>query len=224
MDNKKYKRNCPICGKELFSIRKSALIDAIKKNRVCKSCSLLGNKRLSGYVFSDESKNKISNSLKSSPHHLRGKTLPEWHKNLWFEGKKKFNTKDEAYRNKLSKSIKEALHKPEIRKKHIEALSKINYLGRAVDIGQSELIEKWNRLGFNLLLNYQLKTDQDLFYIDGYDKEKNVVLEYDSKYHNTPFQKQKDLVRQEKIIGILKPKKFWRYNNITKQIKDVLVK
>jgi len=49
---------------------------------------------------------------------------------------------------------------------------------------------------------------------------KNIVLEYDSKYHNR--QKQKDLVRQEKIINILKPKKFWRYDVVNKQCKNIL--
>jgi hypothetical protein len=222
METKVYKRNCPKCKTELFSTRKSNIVEAIRKNRLCKSCSLIGNKRLLGYKFSNESKKKISNSLKNRSHHLRGKTLPEWHKKLWFEGKKKFNTKDGIYRDKLSKSTREALHRPEIRKKHIEALSKVNYLGRATDIGQKSLIEKWNRLGFNFKVNYQLKTDTDLFYIDGYDPEKNVVFEYDSKYHYNPLQKQKDLIRQQKIVSILKPKKFWRYNSETKQFKNIL--
>lgn len=41
--------------------------------------------------------------------------------------------------------------------------------------------------------------NRELFYIDRYDKEKNVVLEYDSKYHKKPYQRQKDLVRQQKL-------------------------
>ncbi len=221
MIDKKYKRNCPKCGKELFSLRKSALIDAIKKNRVCKSCSLLGNKRLLGYQFSDEQKCKISISLKNREHHLRGKHLPLYQKERLMEGNKNWIRNDE-YLKKLSKSTKLALHKPDIRKKHIEALSKVNYLGRAVDIGQTELLEKWNKLGFNFEINYQVKTNEDLFYIDGYDKEKKVVFEYDSKYHNSPKQQKKDLIRQQKIINILKPKKFWRYNSETKQFKDIL--
>lgn len=220
MVSKQYKRTCPKCGKILFSIRKNALIDAIKKNRVCKSCSLLGNKRLLGYHFSEEQKHKISTSLKNTEHHLRGKRLPLYQKEKLMEGNKNFN-RDENYRKKLSISTKLALHRPDIRKKHIESLCKVNYLGRAVDIGQSELLKKWNNLGFNFEINYQIKTDRDLFYLDGYDKEKNVVFEYDSKYHNSPSQKQKDLVRQQKIIEILKPKIFWRYNSEDKQFKSI---
>ncbi len=51
-------------------------------------------------------------------------------------------------------------------------------------------------------------------------KYENVVLEYDGRYHSKP--QQKDLLRQQKIIDILKPKKFWRYNSTTKQIKNIL--
>jgi actin-related protein len=35
-------------------------------------------------------------------------------------------------------------------------------------------------------------------------------------------QKEKDLIRQNKIINILKPKKFWRYDVINKQFRNVL--
>ena len=34
-------------------------------------------------------------------------------------------------------------------------------------------------------------------------------------------QREKDSVRQQKIIDILKPKKFWRYNSEDKQFKSI---
>jgi len=84
------------------------------------------------------------------------------------------------------------------------------------DKGQIEMLEKWNRLGFNFEPNYQFKTDKDLFYIDGYDVKRNVVLEYDSKYHNKPKQQRADLIRQKIIIDTLQPNVFWRYNTVDK--------
>jgi len=119
-------------------------------------------------------------------------------------------------------AIKIAMRRPDVRKRHIEALTKVNYLGRAMDVGFIEMIKCWNKMGFHFQSNYQIHTDTDLFYVDGYDKEKNVVLEYDSKYHNNFTQKQKDLIRQQKIIDILKPKKFWRYDSVNKTCKNVL--
>lgn len=40
---KKYKRNCPKCGKELVYIQKSSRNDAERKNRICMSCSKKGH-------------------------------------------------------------------------------------------------------------------------------------------------------------------------------------
>ena len=55
-------------------------------------------------------------------------------------------------------------------------LHQSQWLKVKTDKGQLELIDKWNKLGFDFEPNYQVKTDQDLFYVDGYDKEKNVAL------------------------------------------------
>ncbi len=125
-------------------------------------------------------------------------------------------------RERLSISVKKSMNKPEVRKKHINALHHSQWIKVKTDNGQLEMIEKWNKLGFNFKPNYQIKTDSDLFYIDGYDEEKNVVLEYDSKYHDKSYQQKKDLVRQSRIIHILSPKKFWRYNKNQKSFRQII--
>jgi hypothetical protein len=127
-------------------------------------------------------------------------------------------------KQKTSAAVKTAMHRPDVRKRHIDALHQSKWLKVRTDKGQVELLEKWNRLGFEFESNYQVHTDTDLFYIDGYDKNHNVVLEYDSKYHNKGHQQKKDLIRQSKIIDILTPKKFWRYNAVNKQCENVLEK
>lgn len=43
-----------------------------------------------------------------------------------------------------------------------------------------------------------------------------------TKYHNSRHQKEKDLIRQNKIVEILNPKKFWRYDVKNKQVRNVL--
>lgn len=78
--------------------------------------------------------------------------------------------------------------------------------------GQLELLEKWNELGFNFEPNYQVKTDMDLFYVDGYD----------NKYHTSFGQRKKDLVKHKKIIDVLHPKKFWRFDSVNKQFRNIL--
>ena len=41
------------------------------------------------------------------------------------------------------------------------------------------------------------------YWVDGYDKENNIVYEFDEKYHNSEKQKNKDLIRQNEIINYI---------------------
>lgn len=200
-----FSKHCPICNSKMTYIHKCHLNESIRKNRMCKNCKInlsIGtippNK---GVPCSEETKLKIgaSSSIKN---------------------KERYSNEEE--RKKTSLFVKKAMHRPEIRKKHLEGLLRSKWIKVRTDKGQLELIEKRNRLGFNFEPNYQVKTDSDLFYVDGYDKEKNVVLEYDSKYHLRKTQKEKDLIRQHKIINILKPNKFWRFNSESKIYKNIL--
>ena len=219
MEKELYMRNCPKCGKEIYHITKHILNQSIKGNRVCKTCSKLSiNNPNFNTHFSDERKDKISKScsidrIKRYSNKTERDKLSESQIERYLDVEQK---------KKTSKSVKSALHRPEVRKKHLDALHHSKWIKVRTDKGQLELINKWNKIGFNFEPNYQVKDDQDLFYIDGYDKERNVVLEYDSKYHNRKQQKEKDLVRQQKIIRILKPTAFWRYNSINKQCRNIL--
>ncbi len=215
MENKQYKKNCPSCGKNMFYSSISSLSHC--KNTKCSYCANVIRGKSSnrkGCYHTEESKRKISESskgVKNSDNHKR---------NMSLAGIKRYSSLEE--RKKTSESIKEAMHRPDVRKKHLDALHHSQWIKIRTDKGQLELLDKWNTLGFNFQPNFQVKTNQDLFYIDGYDKEHGVVLEYDSEYHNQFHQQKKDLIRQQKIIDILKPKKFWRYDAINKQFKNVL--
>jgi hypothetical protein len=214
-------KKCPICQKKMIYLKKWRLVESIKNGSVCKICSV----KINGGCFkegctirigknhSKETKEKIKKSRERFPHHTE-------------ETKKKISLAAFQISNdtkiKRSDGLRNSWKNPTHRKNWINALIKTKFIGRRCDIGQLELLNKWNRLGFNFEPNYQIHTDEHLFYIDGYDKEKNVILEYDSKYHNSIGQKQKDLVRQNKIISILNPKKFWRYDSINKKYKNVL--
>lgn len=57
--------------------------------------------------------------------------------------------------------------------------------------------------------------------LDGYDKLKKIIFEYDEPKHHISSVKQKDLERQERLINHLSPIEFWRYdekNNILKEV------
>jgi hypothetical protein len=215
MKNEKYKKNCPQCGKDMFYSSMDSLSHC--KNTKCNYCANVIRGKSSnrkGCHHRDESKQLISLSkigIKESEVICLKKSESQ---------KKRYSNIEE--RNNTSNVVKLAMHRPDVRKKHLDALHHSRWIKVKTDKGQLELLNKWNRLGFNFEPNYQLKTNEDLFYVDGYDKEKNVVLEYDSKYHKKLGQKNKDLIRQQKIINILNPNKFWRYNPDNKQFKDIL--
>lgn len=211
IDDKTWGRICPICKNIIKHHDKRRVLRNNKSGVKCHSCA--GKERTPP---SDTTRKKLSDWQKGR------KFSVEHRKNISNSLVGKKQTKER--KNKTSYCVKEAMHRPDVRKRHLDALAETKYLGQKTDKGQLELIEKWNKLGFNFIPNYQVHTHDFLCYVDGYDKEKNVVLEYDSKYHTKPIQQQKDIIRQNQIINILKPKKFWRYNSVNKQFRNVLKK
>jgi very-short-patch-repair endonuclease len=217
--NVNHLRNCPKCNREIVYTGKWAKYScrtAIRKNMACHEC---GHPKGSdnpffGRTHSKVSKQKISNSKKGKSRN------EETRKKIGLAVSKRYTNPNE--RIKTSKQVTEAIHRPEVRKKHMEALHHSKWLKVRTDKGQLELLEKWNNLGFNFEPNFQIKTDQDLFYLDGYDQQKNVVLEFDGKYHFRSNQQKKDFLRQTKVVKALNPKKFWRYNSVNKTITNVI--
>ncbi len=195
--NNGYSVKCPSCLEfRLLKTRETAR-RACKNNRICGVCST----KKSGL-------NKIGKNLSDACR-------------ISMSMSKKNKYSDINERKKLSILIKNAMNKPDIRKNHIEALYRSKWLKVKTDNGQLELLKKWNGLGFNFEPNFQIKTNKNLFYVDGYDSKNGVVMEYDTQYHKKLSQKNKDLIRQQEIINILNPKKFWRYDNVDKQFNCV---
>lgn len=178
-----------------------------------------------GYKVSDETKLKLSRINKGMPGSFgfKGKKHTEETKRKMSLARLKLpdRYKSEDERIKTSTAVKLAMHRPDTRKRHLAGLKQSGWLRVKMDKGQLELLKKWNGLGFNFEPNYQLHNDDFLCYIDGYDKDKNVVLEYDSKYHQKPSQKKADLIRQNNIIKYLNPKVFWRYDSVSNSFRSV---
>jgi hypothetical protein len=217
--NSIYHRICPACGKSLFYKTALGLKAANIKNKNCMRCCHVGkfqteewvSRRVSsrcGFRHSQETKKQMSLTSKR----IGKRVIWSNEMRAAARDRKLIQYGMVSEREKLSSLVTAAMYRPEVRRRHIDALHKSKWLKVKTDDGQIELIEKWNRLGFQFEINFLLKDKNELFYVDGYDKTRNVVLEFDSKYHRKSFQKKKDMERQEKIISILNPKKFWRYD------------
>ena len=236
-----FQRNCPSCKRELFYRTKGKLKRAIENNCLCRSCAYTGRtfspetllkmsmvKRgkkspLRGISISDETKRKISLSKIGNVHHsplsrhkmsIAKKGCKAWNKGKIYSEKR---------RREMADCARQAMHRPDVRRRHVEALYQSQWLKVKTDRGQLELLSKWNRMGFNFIPNYAIKGSGFLYYLDGYDPIRKVVLEYDSKYHFRKSQniRSKDLVREQNIINLLHPRKFWRYNAVEKTWKNV---
>ena len=73
--------------------------------------------------------------------------------------------------------------------------------------GSARTLQHWLDEGYDkdsaekMRLN---RTPGTTFFVDGYDKQNNVVVEFDERYHLNENQKQKDKERQGTIGNILK--------------------
>lgn len=58
--------------------------------------------------------------------------------------------------------------------------------------------------------------------LDGYDKSKNIVFEYDEPKHRVASVREKDKKRQERIIREMNPLEFWRYDERDKKLTEII--
>lgn len=214
----KWCKKCPSCNREIVGkdgsvTTKFNVSHSIIVGQVCHSCIKIGKP-----TWASLHREEFGKMVTGKNHPMYGRHHTDEMKKKQAErnvGKKLSN----ETKRKLSESSIKAWKNPSVRQRMIHT-SKWNNI--SVDKGQMPLIYKWNALGFKFIPNYQVKNNELLCYLDGYDKDRNVVLEYDSKYHFKEPQKTKDLVRQKRIIDILNPRKFWRYNSVTKTYTEIM--
>ena len=202
--------------------------------------SLLSPNR--GKRLSEETKKKISIANKGRQTWTKGKTLSDIHKqNLskslmgresWSKGRK-FS---KQYRIKLSishrgqKSPMEGKHhsdetKLKLRKSRCKWI-KQHYGGPQYNPKACKYLDKLNKeKGWDL--QHALNGGEYSFlgyFVDGYDKDKNIIVEYDEPKHYTinDTLKEKDLKRQNNIIKFQSPSQFWRYNEKIDKLERIL--
>jgi hypothetical protein len=230
------KRNCPKCNKEIFYSSKGNLKRAERNSVLCSSCCLIGNHYSKGKSPPNKG-NRKAEIQKSLDLGLIWKE-----NNLWFRkcptcnNPTKCSSYDNAYRR-----LRECCHKCGNRKnigserstdtKNKQRISAIKRLQKHQLFNKPnfnpkacEFINKLNSsMGFNL--KHALNGGEvwlNGFYPDGYDKEKNIIFEYDESHHSNPKLKEKDVDRQEKLINEVRPSKFIRYNEKDNRLYDAL--
>ncbi|MBC8428104.1 MAG: hypothetical protein H8D94_01385 [Candidatus Pelagibacter sp.] len=219
-----YTRNCPKCDKIISYKSKSTLYQSNRKNTNCKSCSNSGinnpnygkvrtkqsiqkmvevRKHNGSYVCSDETKKKLSKA------HI-GKIISK-------------ETKQKMSKSAMGRDMsgvnnpmfgKSGKDSPRFGKIHtIETKRKIRLSTlERIERMSGQLYPNYNPRACKIIDEYGKKHGYNFqhaenggehhikelgYWVDGYDKDKNVVIEYDENYHNN-IQK-KDIQRQKEI-------------------------
>jgi hypothetical protein len=212
-NNMEYELKCPGCDKPRKYIGKSARWHyerAIKNKSVCLSClakSPRHNTPSHTTPHSEETKRKIREKRKLQKNvrggSMKGKDNP-------FYGKK--HTEEERY--KMRTAIIQNLKDKGIKFGYKGAN---NYNPKAC-----EFIDKLNGL-LGLNLQHALNGGEIELYgyfADGYDKDKNIIFEYDEKYHRKPEHKNRDAHRQSIMIEKIQPSLFLRYDEKNNRLYD----
>lgn len=233
-----FQRICK-CGKTLnYSCRQSLNL-AIKHNSVCRNCSTKESakhidrsfmyteeykekqrKSHIGMIFSDETKEKIRIATKRQWNKNRDKMLSIFRSGDYIEKQiksQKIKWSDKNFKERM-KLIHNSDEYKEKRRKITLKIIKNKCSGKLSQYNPNacKYIDKFNKEnGCNLqhaLNGGEFETCGYL--LDGYDKEKNIVFEYDESnhYYSNDLLKPKDIYRQNIIIKMLNPIEFWRYN------------
>ena len=217
IENKKWTRNCPECDKELPYVSHTNLKRANKNNSVCSSCVRKGEGNpFYGKQHSDEVRDacgdRFRGHIKSEEHIRKWKDTVKKNGSMAGENNAMYGKVGELNPFYGKKHSEESLRK--IRLKQIEYVTIKIFNGGQMhpnyNINSISILEQTAKeLGITDLQHAENGGEFHIkelgYWVDGYSKEKNIVIEYDEKYHFTSEGKlkEKDVIRQTEIENYL---------------------
>ena len=196
-----------LCGK----VRLFHYPSVYKKSKdLCRKCAMLKHNR------SEKMRNAASKCKLGKKNHFYG-----------LIGKK-----NPANKPDVRKKLIEYQNRPDIKEKHrityVELMNKKRFPGgQFYNENACKFMDEWGKNN-GYCFEHAINGKEYMvcgYWVDGYDKNKNVVFEYDETYHYLKKQgkilRPKDLQRMKKIQEKLKCN-FIRYNEFTKEIKEYL--
>jgi len=234
----KWTKNCPKCGREQMYCCKSIWKKMLEKNTLCNRCRGNGDRK-----YKTENLEKLCPKCNSI---MKYGSYLVYRRSV--DGKwlcRKCSTKESAkfidrsfqktneYREKMSNSLRitrkecdsynTESHREKLR---VAKINQIRKLGtqHTYNSHACEFIDEYGKKsGYNF--QHALNGGEIIisgYCLDGYDKEKNIVFEYDEPKHNAPSVKKNDRVREQRIIEKIKPVMFIRYDEENKVLYDVV--
>lgn len=211
VDSIVYSRICEFCKIERFYKTKQGLKYGVNHNKKCRSCASSGknNGNYGGYGYTDEVRKKMGELKKGTKQSEKTKlkiseTMKEYRKNtinsFTLESSRK---KISEYR--IGKKAS-AETKGKMRLAHLKRIEEINgYVYPNYNPEACKIIDEYGKKhGYNFQHaenggEYHIK--ELGYFVDGYDKEKNVVIEYYEPFHKK--QVERDERRKQEIIDHL---------------------
>ena len=221
--SKKWNRICPQCHKKIWYFDRSSVYRKSTKIKLCKQCKR-DNKKL---------------TYKRNCSKCDGEIIYSTRENLWRANRDKSLCRSCA---KLGNPSRKGQKCSEIHKIRVGLSNKGKIISSTSKLKMREAaIRRMNRLGITQYRNYNpnacryfdsiskekgwnlqhAKNGGEVqvcgYFLDAYDKDKNIVVEYDEVSHNRPSVKQKDILRQNEIIEFLRCD-FYRYKEYDSQL------
>jgi hypothetical protein len=224
-------RKCPKCRCQIFYKEIKAKRVADRKMTVCKSCqSNQTSEAYKGKSFEERlGKNKAKIVKRKISQSNKGRIFSQSTRQLISEHRKEYYKKNpfaaSGKNNPMHGIHRYGKNNPNYRQNWSEERKDAARVSSAIPHRYNKnaclyLNKLSEEMGWNLQHaenggEYLIKR----YFVDGYDKERNIVVEYDERHHYSGGKlKQKDIDRMNKIIQYTGCR-FYRYNERTKELK-----
>ena len=215
--DRNWKKDCPICHREQYYNNRSNWLRATKKSAICIWC-LNQRKTQDKEYIQKLSASKLGNKNPSKRMDVREKIS---------RANKGKHIHTDEFRHLVSilhkGKITSALTKQKMRTAVLQRIQQYGTRARNFNPSACKIIDDISQQ-YNYKFQHALNGGEIIvsgYSLDGYDKDKNVVIEYDecgtNHFDNNGNLKTKDINRMCEIIKSLHCK-FLRYNEKTKQI------
>lgn len=224
---KMWKRVCPQCREDIWHIKRDAVYRQSNLKRICRKCWIKNKTNILERNCPKCSKLIIYSHYKNFWSARKNNTNCRHCSKLGNIGRKGQKCSNEhklkvGLSNKGKKISEESKHKMRLvaikRIKENKIKPYTNFNPKACEYFNKLNEEKgWN-------LQHALnggETEVCGYFLDAYDKEKNIVVEYDEPRHNRPSIKKKDLLRQNNIINHLQCK-FYRFSESLNKLEKMI--
>jgi hypothetical protein len=218
MKNKKYLRYCPRCKNKIYYSSKYTVKYYNEKNKICQSCAQFGK------TLNQNHRKKISDSLKGNKNakgykqtkeHIKRRTefLGDLYNGRTYEelyGIKRANERKEKISKNNGKywlgKHHSSISKKKMRISHIKWIeeNKNNNLPIHPIFNKNAciVIDKYgqqNNYNFQHAMNGgEYKIEELGYWVDGYDKEKNTIVEYYENRHRKTIKKDEQRIQEIK--------------------------